>query len=366
MQINKIKSYIENFNGNVTFGIDGYIDEVWQIVDSRKSSEEYTCFSSMKDFAKSLYDCGEGGYAHEIVRKRRTYGGFCANTGMAAGKLGVKMTLLGLFGENGIDSAFAPLQKYCRLVSAGKPNVTQAFEFENGKILLSHIEEMMHFDWQTIKNRIPYDILEEAFTQADIISLGYWSLVPYFDDILSGVFAEFMTNSRCKRLFFDFADIRKRDADALKDILLLLGNLNKKIPITLSLNENEASILYSQFDCTFNKTAEKADTWAQEETEKVRSKIGLDELIVHTPFFAVGTSTAQESAFVTQQHCPNPAITTGAGDNFNGGYVASMLGELTMKERLIIGNATASFYVRSGYSPDKTELFAEIQRGMQL
>jgi len=362
VNIEKIKSYFENLNGNVTFGIDGYIDEVWQIVDSRKNNEEYTLFTGMKDFAKSLYDCGHGGYAHEIIHKRRTYGGFCANTGMAAGKLGASLTLLGLFGEDGIDSAFVPLEKYCRLISAGKPNVTQAFEFEDGKILLSNIEGMMYFNWQTIKDHIAPDILREAFTKADLIALGYWSLIPAFDEILSSICREFIIKSQCKRFFFDFADIRKRDAKALSDILTLLGNLNKQIPMTLSLNENEAAILYTQYGCFFNKSPEGADTWAETETEKVRQKIGLDELVVHTPFFAVGASASEGTAFVLQRYCPNPVITTGAGDNFNGGYIAASTkaGELSMRERLVIGNATASFYVQNGHSPDKAELLAEL------
>ena len=362
MKIEKIKSYFDNLNVNVTFGIDGYIDEVWQIVDSRRSSDDYDLFTNMKDFAKSLYDCGHGGYAHEIIRKRRTYGGFCANTGMAAGKLGASLTLFGLFGEDGIDSAFIPLEKYCRLVSAGKPNVTQVFEFEDGKILLSHIGEMMHFNWQTMKSRIAPDILREAFTKADLIALGYWSLVPAFNEILSAICEEFGKESRCKRFFFDFADIRKRDANALNDVLVLIGNLNKQMPMTLSLNENEAVILYNQFGGFFDKSPENADAWAETETEKVRQKIGLDELIVHTPFFAVGASASEGTAFVFQRHCPNPVITTGAGDNFNGGYVAASVkvGELTLRQRLVVGNATASYYVQNGHSPDKTELLAEI------
>ena len=362
MNIEKIKSYFENPAGSITFGVDGYIDEVWQIVNSRKNNEEYILFTGMKDFAKSLYDCGDGGYANEIIRKRRTYGGFCANTGLAAGKLGASLTLLGLFGEDGIDSAFAPLEKHCRLISVGKPNVTQAFEFEDGKILLSHIEEMMRFNWKAIKDRVAPDILQEIFTKADLIALGYWSLVPAFDEILSAICKEFK-NSRCKRFFFDFADIRKRDTNALNDVLTLIGSLNKQMPMTLSLNENEASILYNQYGSFFNKSPENAETWAEVETEKVRQKIGLDELIVHTPFFAVGASAYEGTAFVKQMHCPNPVITTGAGDNFNGGYVAAgtKAGELTMHERLVVGNATASFYVRNGFSPDKAEMLAELR-----
>jgi len=362
MKIDKIKQYFENLDSKVTFGIDGYIDEVWQIVNTRKSTEEYDLFTNMKDFAKSLYDCGHGGYANEIIRKRRVYGGFCANTGMAAAKLGAKLTMLGLFGEDGIDSAFVPLEKHCRLVSAGKPNVTQAFEFEDGKILLSHIEEAMRFDWQTLKKRIASDILREAFTKADLIALGYWSLIPAFDEILSCLFDEFIADSRCQRFFFDFADIRKRDINALNDVLKLLGDLNKKIPMTLSLNENEAFILYNQYGEYFSQAPENADAWAKTETEKARLKIGIDELIVHTPFFAVGASASEGTAFAWQRHCKNPVITTGAGDNFNGGYVAASAktGQLTLHERLVVGNATASCYVQNGWSPDQAELLTEI------
>jgi len=83
MDKTRIKDYFDQLEGKITLGLDGFVDEVWQVLSKRTSRADYILFDRMRDFAKSVYDCGEGGYANEIIRKRRFYGGFTANTGKA-------------------------------------------------------------------------------------------------------------------------------------------------------------------------------------------------------------------------------------------------------------------------------------------
>jgi len=55
-------------------------------------------------------------------------------------------------------------------------------------------------------------------------------------------------------------------------------------------------------------------------------------------------------------------ITTGAGDNFNGGYISACMryGALNLRERLFVANAVTGSYVRNGVSPDRGALREEI------
>ncbi|MCL2351752.1 MAG: hypothetical protein FWC55_04380, partial [Firmicutes bacterium] len=62
----KIARYFGNLRGKITLGIDGYIDEVYQIVDTRISLTEYTVFSKMGRFAERILACGGGGLGNEI------------------------------------------------------------------------------------------------------------------------------------------------------------------------------------------------------------------------------------------------------------------------------------------------------------
>jgi len=87
----------------------------------------------------------------------------------------------------------------------------------------------------------------------------------------------------------------------------------------------------------------------------------LDELIVHTPDWAAGASASEGAAFVPQNRCEQPVKTTGAGDNFNGGYMAANLGcgdeKLTLPERLHVANLTTGYYVRNGHTRGLREQF---------
>jgi len=309
-------------------------------------------YDKMKKFSEMLVKCGEGGFSNEIVRKRRTYGGFTANTGKAVSRLGVETAMLGMFGKNRIDSVFGEFTESSNLVSVGEPAISQIYEFPDGKIMLPYIQEIMGFNWHSLTEAIDADALKAMFMDADIIALGYWSLLPAFDDVVAQVCGRFLNTTKQQRMFFDLADIRKRDRTSLEETLKKLAVLNQKIPMTLSLNEHEAALLFSYYGQTFTQDAQQANA----QTESVRNAIGLDELVVHTPHFATSVSATEGYCTVTQHYCENPVITTGAGDNFNGGYLAALLKKLPMAERLTAANATTGFYVSHGYSPSKTEM----------
>jgi sugar/nucleoside kinase (ribokinase family) len=358
VDIEKITAYFNKPSGKVTLGIHTCIEEIWQILSTRKSSAEYVVYTKMRDFAKDVLECGEGGYSNEIIRKRRSYGGFTTNTGMAVGRLGADLTLIGMFGANSIDPVFKEFQDLYTVLSVADPPGGATYEFDDGKIILPHIEDTIDFNWDSLAAALPWEALKKACTEADIFSLGYWSFIPAFDEILEKICEHFLDGSRCKRFFFDFADIRKRDNAALRYTMGKLAIINERMPITLSLNEHEAELLFTGLGERFGYD----QAIAESTIGNVRDKTGLDEIVVHTPHFAAISSYSEGVAVVPQRHCENVVRTTGAGDNFNGGYMVTCVfpGELNMHERLFVGNATTGFYVRNGYSPDIPALIQEM------
>jgi len=358
MNIERINDYFDKLEGKITLGIDGFVDEVWQILSKRTGRRDYVLFDKMRDFAKSVHDCGEGGYANEIIRKRRSYGGFTANTGKAVGRLGGNPTLIGMFGKDTVDPVFREFQDTYNLITVADPAVCQIFEFVDGKLMLPFIEETMDFNWEVLAAALPREALAAAF-DADIVAIGYWSQIPAFDDLVTKLCENFLIEGRCRRMFYDFADIRKRDQASLEHTLSVLAGLNYKMPMILSLNEHEAGLLFSYMGRSFNW---EDPNNAEKDIDYVRLQAGLDELIVHTPYFAVASTAGEGTVTVVQKYCSNPVITTGAGDNFNGGYLAASLGkgQLSLAERLFVGNAVTGFYVRNGYSPNRTELKGEM------
>lgn len=351
--IDRICRYFETQKGKVTLGIDGFVDEVWEVVKVRMSPTSYELYDKMRDFAKSVLDVGEGGYANEVIRKRRSHGGFTAHTGEAVDNLGVDLTLVGMFGVDPIDPVYQVFSDTCKVYSVGPTGLCPTLEFADGKILLPYSEEIVNVDWAQVSAVLSGDELRAAFGEADIVGIAYWSLLNNFNDLVTNLCENVVKPGA--RMFFDFADIRKRSRQALLDSLAVLAALNHKTPMILSLNEHEAGILFSYYDKQFDwKNPESADR----DIEYIRQRAGLDELIVHTPYFAVAATASEGTAVVLQNYCENPVITTGAGDNFNGGYVSASAqrGALSLTERLLVANAVGYAYVSNGHSPDRAML----------
>jgi hypothetical protein len=354
----KYTDFISNLGGKILLGCDGFVDEVYQVVDVRQSLSEYTPMDDMKAFGELVVKRAGGGLGLEIVPKRRCSGGFTPNTGRIPAVLGLKPTLVGLYGHKEIDPAFEEFSENCHLVSLGDSAVTLVFEFTNGKVLLSALKTVANLTWSDFVSFFEPRALEEMFADVDILGLGYWSLTPDFDNFLKGFVSRYDSKKLPKRMFFDFADIKKKSQESFFETLGLIKELNGRIPMTMSLNEHECAELLSRFGIVCED--EPVATAAALAT--ARKEIGIDELVVHTPQFAAASSAADGEAVALQDFQSNVIRTAGAGDSFNGGYLTASLGNLPMKERLVIANAATAFFVTHATAPTKEELIAQIEK----
>lgn len=354
----KMINYVENVKGKVVLGIDAFIDQVWQVIETRTGKNEYKLIEKMKKFGEIIVSRGEGGMANELIKKRRSSGGFTANTGRAIGKLGLSTVMIGMYGKDGIEPIFDELKEIGTLISVGDPVISNILEFSDGKIMMPNLNDLLNFDWDSLVRELGHEKLKDIFSNSDIVSIGYWSNMPEFDDIIKKIYENYLSENPPKRMFFDFANIKKRSVEAIKETFMVLGALNEKIPMTLSLNEHEAVLLFSYYGEELSEDIEKAAAT----TAVLRKKINLDEIIVHTPHYAIAATKSEGIGFALQDYSENPKRTTGAGDTFNGGYIATCLGNLDINERLAVSNATTSFYINNSFPPSREELIGEIKR----
>jgi sugar/nucleoside kinase (ribokinase family) len=187
------------------------------------------------------------------------------------------------------------------------------------------------------------------------MAFGYWASLPYFDDMVTQISKIAVQQGNPKRLFFDFADIAKRPEATLIKTIGLLKALNQELPMTLSLNEHEAALLFKAFHLPFQTEAQALE----DNLNQLRRLAGLDEVVVHTPHLAVAAAE-RGSAAAPQAHCKKTVRTTGAGDTFNGGYLAAYLYHLDLPERLAAANAATRWFVRNGDAPNIEQLLLEI------
>ncbi|MCL2579235.1 MAG: PfkB family carbohydrate kinase [Oscillospiraceae bacterium] len=350
----KTTDALTNSSGKIAMFADGFVDEVWEIISERASVKDYTLYTQMGQFANRI--AGSGGVGLELVKKRRAFGGFAANIGYAAGRLGVDATLVGVFGKDRLDSAFEEVAKVCKVYSIDDPGVTHVFEFDDGKILMTHMQAVQSVRWKNIVDELSIETVARLLTQSDIIGVGYMSLLPAFDEIVEQICASLPQDGKARRFFFDFADFRKKDAASLRRTMGLLRSHNANYPMMLSVNEHEAAALFRMHKQTLDNTGRPI----AEKAEYVRQEIGFDELIIHAPTYAVAAAAGEMPAFTQSVFCEKPLRTAGAGDTFNGGYIAAHLAGLDITERLQAANAAVGYFLRNAAFPDKENLTAQL------
>jgi len=351
--------YISSMSGNILLGCDGFVDETYEIVQERRSVSDYSAIEKLKEFGELLVERADGGVGVELVPKRRCEGGFAINTGRIAACLGIKPTLPGLYGAGKIDPAFEEFVDSCELISLGDPALTIALEFDDGKLLMSDIQAVTNLDWPDVETHFGADKLKAMFSDVDILGLGYWSLTANFDTLFKGFMKQYEELTPPGRMFFDFADIKKKSNEAFKATLDLIGTYSQQIPMTFSLNEHEVFELFSRIGIEKPELTPEA---IAPPLKEAREKIGFDELLVHTPEFAVASSASEGEAIALQDRQSNVVRLAGAGDSFNGGYLCASLGNLPLKKRLVLANAATAFFVTHATGPTKEELLAQIEK----
>lgn len=357
--IKRYSDFLHHIAGRILLGCDGFVDETYEIVSVRKSSTEFTPMKKLRQFGDLLVERAEGGVGLELVPKRRCEGGFAINTGRVAGCLGLQPRLPGLFGEAAIDPAYEQFKDICELISLGDPALTIALEFGDGKVLMSDLSAVSSLTWGDFEKRFDERRLQQMFSGVDILGLGYWSLTANFDQLFQGFMKRYETSGAPRRMFFDFADIKKKSNESFVRSLELIRSFSSRIPMVLSLNEHEVLELCSRIGVPRPELSPAAISAA---LTVARERIGFAELVVHTPEFAAASTAADGEAYAVQERQTQIVRLAGAGDSFNGGYLCASLGDLSLKERLVVANAVTAFFVTHGNPPDKEQLLAQIEK----
>ena len=349
----KYADYLQNISGKILLGCDGFVDETYEIVEVRRSQSDFTAMKKLRQFGELLVERADGGVGLELVPKRRCEGGFAINTGRVAAFLGLKPSLPGLYGNQSIDPAYHEFEENCNLLSLGDPALTIALEFGDGKVLMSNLEAVSNLTWGQFKTHFGDEKLKEMFTGVDILGLGYWSLTADFDGIFQGFMDQYETLTPPRRMFFDFADIKKKSSESFIKSLELIKSYNSKIRMTFSLNEHEV------FELCARVGVERPDLTPAAITSALTI---VRELVVHTPEFAAASNASEGEAYAIQDRQSNVIRLAGAGDSFNGGFLCASLGDLPLKERLVVANAVTAFFVTHATAPNKQELLAQIEK----
>jgi len=348
-------------------GFDGFIDSIIHIVDQRRSMspDDYDRIATIPEFAARCAAASGKSANLEMVVQDVRFGGNGPLLSGALGSLGMSVTYIGAVGEmddwGKLDPIYAPFAQRCeRVIPICPPGLTDAMEFDDGKIMLGKPAHVQEVSWERIKSVVGLDALVEMFDQATLISVVNWTLVGGVGGIWEGmcqeIFPKLSPNS-ARRIFIDLSDPAKRNDGDVGRALGQIQELQQHLPVTLGLNLAEskriASVLgvqvYQDVDQPLAKSVPDAASC-------IREAMGISCVVIHQHSGAGAADEHGESCWFAGPYTKQPRISTGAGDHFGGGFSFAQCGGLGLGACLAVACGVAGVYVRDAESPSKDRL----------
>lgn len=353
--IEKIES--SNIKCKAVVGFDGFVDELVHAVNIRKSPDEYERIKTLKSFGERISKAAGLSTNIEKVPLKIKLGGNGPIMCDTLINLGLDLTYIGALGEDDIHEVFKNMTKNCRAISICDPSYTEAYEFEDGKLITSKQNSMKEINWDLIDKKIGLSTLRELIEECKLLAMVNWTTLPYMNEIFENMISKInpYIKSTDKFVFFDLADIEKRTEEDVIKVIKLISNFNLKFKAILGLNKKECFDVAKVLKLSSISEKNYTNMDLKETCREISEKIDVYAIVVHPVdealsycngiyYHTLGPFTA------------NPKITTGAGDNFNAGFCFGQLLDLSIELSLLLGTAVSGYYVREGKSPNKEEL----------
>lgn len=337
----------------ILMGFDGFVDQVIHVVDTRYDTNHFKRINYMNDYGKKICEAAGLSLNVEMVPVQTKLGGNGPILANSLANQGCRITYVGALGKNNVHPVFHELEEKVDVISISDPGFTDAIEFLDGKIISSKLEPLKDVNWKNLKENVGIDQLVELIDKSDLIGFENWTMIVETTDIWKNIIEKILPKLACKErktLFIDLADPEKRTKGDVLEALDCLECFEEYFDTVLGLNEKEAyeiANLFGKEKQEFSNVLEVA--------RFLKSQIKISEIIIHPVKQACGVMTGEE-AIVDGPYCEKPKLTTGAGDNFNAGFVLGKMLGFSLKESLLIGTANSGFYVRAARSATYDEL----------
>ena len=341
-------------NMSAFVGLDGFIDEIIHVVDKRESPTSYVRIPSIAKLGERISAAAGKSTNIELVNQRTKLGGNGPIMANALSSFGIKVTYLGALGYPTMHPVFDDFAKKAEVTSIAEAGHTDALEFDDGKIMFPKTVQLNDVNWANIQARYGREKFEKKFLSSDLIGFVNWTMIPYMSDLWKSLLSELCpkVNGPRRKIFFDLADPEKRPISDLQEAMNLIVQFQKYFDVILGLNEKESFEIGEALGIHMqDHSAEGLAQLAQ----AILAKMPINTVVIHPVAFALAAS-AGDVKVVQGPFCAKPLISTGAGDHFNSGFCLGKLLGFDNTQCLLAGVSTSGFYVRTGQSPNMTEL----------
>ncbi len=336
-------------------GFDGFIDTICDVVATRHSADSYERVPTLQAFGERIAGAAGQSTNIEIVPTLVKLGGNGPIMANALTSLGVPVTYCGMTGFPQTHPVFADFADRARLLPVCEPALTDAYEFDDGKLIAGKHATVAEISHQNIIERVGEIAWRAAWESASFVAMVNWTMLPHMTALWQQIQLDFPTSDARKLLFFDLADPEKRSSEDIAEALQTIAAFQANHDVILGLNEKEALNVAHvlQIETPLGKvlTSETAPALAA----SIRARLGIGVVVVHPTRFAAAAS-AHDAVSVPGPWIANPKISTGAGDHFNAGFCFGQLLGADLAQSLQMGVGTSGFYVRGAQSPSRTDL----------
>jgi len=342
---------------NVLVGFDGFVDEIIHVVDKRQDPQNFTRVKTISDFAKKVERASGLSSNIEFVPVHSKIGGNGPIMSNALIQHHLNITYIGTLGYPNIHEVFYPLTEKANVYSIEKYGDTQAVEFNDGKLLIGKMNSLVNVDYKHLTKLVSEDKLINLISSADLFATVNWSMLPYMTDIWENLINHVLPKLKKRKnkpiFFVDLADPEKREKEDIIYAMNLLKKFKSYFKVVLGLNKKEA---YDIAELMNIFMTEKIQNVPLENINKaLYEKTHVDDLVIH-PVDRSSVIFKGEYFEELGPYIAEPKLTTGAGDNFNAGFVLGLLLGLNPDEALLTGMSTSGYYVRNAVSPNFQQL----------
>ncbi len=335
-------------------GLDGFVDEIIEVVDKRRNAESYDRVQTIGQLAKKIAGAAGESSNYELITVQQKLGGNGPIMANALAAIGLQVTYIGGVGYPAIHPVFHELSARAEVISIADACHTDALEFQDGKLMLGKLMATNDVNWPNIIQRVGAERLNRLLGSAQLLGMVNWTMLPHMNEIWSRLLSDVLTHlPQGPRYFFvDLADPEKRTMDDLRAALAMLQQFQGHLDVILGLNLKESGQVTQALGLPAAANPEAA---IEETAGAIREKLKIGTVVVH-PRRGAAAATATESARFEGPFVESPKISTGAGDHFNAGFVSGRLLGLNLAESLCMGTGTSGYYVRTAISPSAAQL----------
>jgi sugar/nucleoside kinase (ribokinase family) len=337
-------------------GLDGFVDEILHVVDKRYDANRYDRVPTIAAYAQRLAAAAGKSTNVELVNVMTKLGGNGPIMANALARFGIGVTYVGSLGWPAMHPVFEPFAARADVTSICEPGLTDALEFEDGKLMVGKHYTLKQVSWENITARYGKEKFAHKFNTSSLVAFVNWTMLPHMSAIWASLQSELLpsvTGPR-RRMFFDLADPEKRTPEDIAHALDLIAKFQTRFDVILGLNEKEAYEIAKVLG--LNSAPQEWEGLAALSVA-IQQRIGVETLVVHPVAYALAVSNGQAEVVIGPV-CKKPKITTGAGDHFNSGFCLGKLLGLDNAASVLCGASTSGHYVRTAESPTVTDLTA--------